>query len=348
METAEFSKTSDGNPFDSLDYVFSQAFTGLLTPTEEREYSEELWQRRRRVRLAMIWLDSPDVFNDEPPLPAVHRNPIPSGMARRLIATERRARQLVNEVSDHPALELVRSELARMDELRDQLFHRNLRLIAWIARGYLGKGLELADLFQEGSIALLSSVERFDPAREVRLSTFASHAIRLGLVRALTDRGRPIRVPNYRMREVVETSKARLKLVHKFGREPRRQEIESETGLSGQAIDEILPAVRPLLRFDAPIGGSDAPLSEFLFDGKSRSPFERFQTSERKQRTNKAISSLPSRERKIVAMRYGLAGDGDEHTFEDIGRALGLSRERARQLERSAREKLRTLLRDAG
>jgi RNA polymerase nonessential primary-like sigma factor len=330
--------------FEDLDFVFAQTVTTVLTADEERHLAETSWQSRRRLALLLLWAESPELFRGVPPTPTPHRGELSSGLIRRLLDAEERAKDYTNESTrDDELFEIMRDELATIATARETLFERNLRLVVWIARGFLGKGLDLNDLFQEGSIVLLRSIDRYDPARGTRLSTFASHAIRLGLVRALTERGRPIRVPSYRMREVIDTTKARGQLVSRLGREPSELELEAETGLSTESIGELLPAIRPLASIDAPIAGSDIPLSDVLSEPMHTSPYDRLLASERVDETGRALAKLPTREQKVIAMRYGLKGGG-EHTFEDIGKTLGLSRERVRQLEKSARDKMRNFL----
>jgi RNA polymerase sigma factor (sigma-70 family) len=330
--------------FADLDFVFAQTVTTVLAADDEKRLAETLWQRRRRLALLMLWAENPDRFHGVPPTPAPHVGPLSSGLIRRLLDNEEKAKSYVAGAEPElPLVETMRQELEAITVERETLFEHNLRLVVWIARGFLGKGLDLGDLFQEGSIVLLRSIDRFDPARGTRLSTFASHAIRLGLVRALTERGRPIRVPSYRMREVIDTTKARGQLVSRLGREPSELELETATGLSSESVGEILPAIRPLASIDAPIAGSEIPLSDVLTESTAVSPFHRLLASERVSEAGRALAQLPSREQTVIAMRWGLKG-GDEHTFEDIGKTLGLSRERVRQLEKSAREKMRTFL----
>lgn len=343
LEEQRFSGASKGS-FQDLDFVFAQTVTTVLAPEDEKHLAETLWQKRRRLALAILWAESPDLFPGLPPTPAPHLEPLSSGLLRRVLDAEERAKEYVAGTDPGDALTaLMKSELDEIAAIRERLFERNLRLVVWIARGFLGKGLDLADLFQEGSIVLLRSIDRYDPARGTRLSTFASHAIRLGLVRALTERGRPIRVPSYRMREVIDTTKARGALVSRLGREPTARELETETGLPTSSIDELLPAIRPLASVDAPINGVELPLSDVLSDTNGSSPYDRLLKSETLDRTSQAIAHLPVREQRVMTLRYGLDG-GEEHTFEDIGRTLGLSRERVRQLEKSARDKMRTWL----
>ena len=330
-------RTTQATRFEELEYVFGRVDTGLMTVERERTASQELWQRRRRILLLTLKIENPEVFRGPMTHPAVHQEPLSGGLVRRVIAAEKRARAFADVDQDLAA------ELEAVEALRNEMFHRNLRLVAWVARSYVGKGLDLVDLFQEGSMALMSAVDRFDPARGVRLSTFATHAIRLSLVRALADRGRMIRVPNYRLREMIDTSKARTKFLNSRGNEPASEELAKEAKLSKDVVDELLPAIRPLRSLDAMVGDGELHSRQVVADGSSPSPFEFARRNEQRQRADDAIDRLPERERRIIALRYGLA-DGEEHSYEEIGKALGLSRERTRQLEKQARGRLKVLL----
>jgi RNA polymerase primary sigma factor len=335
------SDRSSGNPFDDLYYVFSEAGTTLLTPDEEYALAEGLWTARRRLRLALVWSEMPSRRTDRLPRTRPHRAPIPPGLRKRLLASEKKTRHILE--SGTPLAPWLRSLLSReletIESSREKLLRHNLRLVAWVAKGFQRKGLELLDLFQEGSIALLWSIDRYDPARGTRLSTFASHAIKLGIVRALADKGRTVRIPNYRLREVVETSSARGRLLQELGREPRADEIASEANLDRESLDELLAAVRPTVSLHAPLGGTELTLSDVMTDA-ALSPLARVENLEARELALRGLRRLPKRERSIVAMRYGLEG-AEEKSYEHIGRSLGISRERTRQLENAARNKLR-------
>jgi RNA polymerase primary sigma factor len=328
-------------PFDDLKYVFARAGTRLLSPSEETRLAQQMWQGRRRLAVAAAHRRA----GVSRPLPDVapHLTALTPSLSKRLRRAEEEARGLPERRGGSELTELIEAELGRIDAARQELLQRNLRLVAWMAKGFLGKGLDLLDLFQEGCIALLWSIDRFDPARGTRLSTFASYAVRLGLVRALAERGRMVRVPNYRLREVVETHAALAKLRNRLGREPSLTELAKETGLDPENLEQLVAAVRPTVSIDAPVGGTELYLSESLVDPSQRSPFDAAASAEAEQLAVRALARLPERERRIMSMRYGL-GDSEERSYEDIGRSLGLSRERTRQLEIAARDKLRHLM----
>ncbi len=333
------------SPFDELQYVFNLAGTALLAPAEERALAERLWQGRRRLRVAMVW-SGLGRNREVPPDLKPHTGPLSTGLRKRLIQAEKEARaHLENEefTTGNDFKDLLSREIDAIEKSRETLLRHNLRLVAWIAKGFQKKGLDLLDLFQEGAIALLWSIDRFDPARETRLSTFASYAIRLGIIRALADKGRAVRIPIYRLKDVVSTSSVRSRLAQQLGREPHFEEIEKEAGMPRESLEEILAAVRPMVSIDAHMPGTDLPFSDVLLDQASPSPFELAARSEASDLAGRALLRLPERERRIVSMRYGL-GDTEERSYEDIGHALGISRERTRQLESAARGKLRAVI----
>lgn len=339
------SPATPGSSFQELAWLFSRTGTRLLAAGEEKALAEQLWRSRRRLRLALVWGEGRK-SRRLPAEPSAHRRELPVGLRKRLLKAESTARSIVlgqRRLSREGLRPVLVEELAKIEAARGSLFQHNVRLVAWIAKGFQGKGLDLLDLFQEGAVALLWSIDRFDPAHGTRLSTFASHAVKLGIVRALADKGRMVRIPNYRLREVVEASSARSRLVKRLGREPGLHELESETGLSRESLEELMAAIRPVASIDAPVAGTELYLSDVMYDASSPSPVEQAETAEAAELTARALEKLPERERRIVKLRYGLNGE-DERSFEDIGRILGLSRERTRQLEAAARGKLRAMI----
>jgi len=327
---------TQGSSFDDLQYAFSVAGKTLLQPEEERRLAMAIWESRRQIARALD--------GRKPSVTRAHRRPLSPRLRRKLLAAEREARAHLKSprLSSSLGLELSR-ELSAIEEARGRLLRHNLRLVAWIAKRFEHKGMELADLFQEGAIALLWSIDRFDPARGTRLSTFATHAIQLGVIRALADKGRAVRIPSYRLPEVIAASSARARLKEQTGREPGTEEIEAESGVPREILDDLLPALRPMTSLDAPLGGDDRPFSYRVADTSALSPFDRAARSEARELAQLALARLSERDRRIVSMRFGL-DESDESSYEAIGRSMGLSRERTRQLETSAREKLRAVL----
>ncbi len=333
---------------DPLGYVFSRVPTKVLSAEEEKTHTRALWQRRRRLQLLVIWAEAGERFSGTPPMPREHQRPLTRAAVQRGVASESIAKSLLSAPNIRPEIRaLLHQDVEEVAALREVLFNRNVRLIAWVAMSLRRRGMEVTDLFQEGSIALLRAIDRFDPAVGVRLATYATHAIRLSMLRALSDRGRPVRIPNHRFREIIAANTARVTLFDRLGREPDDAELVAESNLSSQVVADLLPALRPLVRLDAPRTETGRPLLDSLPDETESTPYERLRRSEARSRTTAALSRLPAREREILTLRYGLSG-AEELTFDAIGRQVGLSRERTRQLEQSARETLRKVLMHAG
>jgi RNA polymerase primary sigma factor len=238
------------------------------------------------------------------------------------------------------AIPVLREEVETIRAVREELVQHNLRLVVWVAKSYRGRGLDLVDLIQEGSMGLLRAIDRFDPAVGTRFSTFATHWVRQGISRALAERGRPIRIPLNRLPEVREAAVTQSKLSKKLDRAPSIEEIAAGMDVPREKVEELLPALTSLTSIDAPIGSGDISHAEMLADEESPSPLDTAIEEEVKDSVHEVLDHLPARHRVILAMRYGI-GYPRECTLEEIGETLGLSRERIRQIEKVARESFR-------
>jgi RNA polymerase sigma factor (sigma-70 family) len=230
---------------------------------------------------------------------------------------------------------LLDEEIAKIRAVREELVQHNLRLVVWVAKSYRGRGMDLVDLIQEGSMGLLRAIDRFDPAVGTRFSTFATHWVRQGISRALAEKARMIRIPLNRLPEVRETMTTQSRLSEKLSRPPTVEEIAEEMHADSEKIKDLLPALSPMDSIDAPLPGTDLYQYETLADESSASPFERAAEEEKVSSVQRLLTRLPDRQRRILAMRYGI-GYPKESTLEEIGMALGLSRERIRQIEKVA------------
>lgn len=239
-----------------------------------------------------------------------------------------------------PAL---REELERIRAVREELVEHNLRLVAWVAKSYRGRGLDLIDLIQEGSLGLLRAIDRFDPSVGTRLSTFATHWVRQGIRRALAEKARAIRIPLNRLPEVREAMFIQSRLADQLERTPTMEEIAAVMGVETTKIEELIPALAPIDSLDAPLASTGRQHAEILPDEGRPSPLEEAVEAETIRLVQKLLERMPKRERVILAMRYGI-GYPRECTLEEIGHALGLSRERIRQVEKVARDQLKSML----
>ncbi len=253
------------------------------------------------------------------------------------------------DISKYPLLtpeeerELAKKAAQGDKEARERLIKSNLRLVVSIAKKYLGKsrGLTFLDLIQEGNIGLAKAVDKFDWRRGLKFSTYATHWIRQAITRALSDQARTIRLPVHIIETFYKLNKVKKRLSSILNREPTPEELASEIGLPTSRVQKLLKYLHDTISLETPVGEEgDALLKELLPDVTTISPEKTAGLVVLREQLKRAIQDLNPKERKIISLRYGLE-DGVEHTLEEIGKMFGITRERVRQIEIRALEKLK-------
>jgi RNA polymerase primary sigma factor len=224
---------------------------------------------------------------------------------------------------------------------REQMITANLRLVVKIARDYKSFGLPLLDLINEGNIGLMKGVERFDPGKGAKLSTYASLWIKQAIRRALSNQSKTIRLPVHVVDKMTHIRKAEVKLREMLDREPTDEEVAENLGLKTHRVRQYREASRTPVSLDSPIGTDDlTTIAEHVADANAAAPFDEIVKDNDNELVQEVLATLDARESKILAMRFGL-DNGRPKTLEDVGKRLGVTRERIRQIQEQALQKMR-------
>ncbi len=250
----------------------------------------------------------------------------------------------VQLLSPQDEIDLARRIKAGDRKAREEMIKANLRLVVKIARDYEGIGLPLLDLISEGNIGLMKAVERFDPAKGAKLSTYASWWIKQAIKRALASQSKTIRVPVHMLDKIWKMRRVALRLQEQLAREPTDEELAEELGTTAARVAQMRVAGARPASLDASIDGEDSSaFGEIVEDEKADTPYELLEDQTFRRMLREMVRTLSPRQAQILNARFGLDGE-PRQTLEQVGTELGITRERVRQLQNSAFEKLRRMI----
>ena len=339
------SQPGDANPKITLNLYFLQMRRRkLLTHQQELELGRKLTEARKLLKLgigALIHLlkEKPLLATDVLPpiktLALLVLDPDPQEIDTVLRRLEEQPKRITRGIRKH-----LREGLRRIEAVREAFVLANLRLAAGVARRYVGNGLQLLDLVQEGNIGLMRAAEKFDPARGCRFSTYATWWIHQKIRRAIIEQGQTIRVPFHIAALRQRVRRIRSDLTGELGRKPLAIEVAEKGGMTLQHLEAVNRASQTVGSLHYSVGEDEVDLQDYLADESLPTPDEQAERREFREEVSKLLTTLPGRDAGVIRMRFGI-GFEREFTLGEVGRRFGISRERARQIEARAIKTLR-------